>query len=48
MQSGLERDVKKNVKPNIASECWSTVAWCFFLTQYKLLTNIMHSQALTM
>ena len=38
----------KNVKPYIASECWSPVACWLFLTQYEHVTNIMYSQALSM
>ena len=45
---GLKRDVKKIVKPIMMSECWSPLACCLFLTQYKHLTNIMYSQALSM
>ena len=48
MQSGLDCDVKTNVKHNMTSECWSPVACWLYLTQYKYLTNIMYSQALSM
>ena len=42
----LERDVKKNVKPRMMSECWFPVACWLLLAQYKHLTNIMYSHAL--
>ena len=43
----LERDVKKDVNPDITSKCWSLVDCCF-VSQYKHLTCIMYSQALSM
>ena len=39
MYSGLERDVKKTVKPYMTSECWSPVVCCLLSTGYKHLTN---------
>ena len=44
----MERDVNKNVKHNMTSKRWSPVACWLYLTQYKYLTNIMYSQALSM
>ena len=43
----LECDVKKDVQPNMTSECCSPVACWLFLAQYKHLTHIMYSQALS-
>ena len=33
--------------PNMTSECLSQVACCLFLAQFKHLTNIMYSEALS-
>ena len=40
MQPGLKCDVKKDVHPNITSECWSPVVCWLFLAQYKYLMKI--------
>ena len=46
MKSGLERDVKKDVNPNLTSDYWSPVDCCLFLSQYKYLTYMMYSYSL--
>ena len=48
MLSGLECDVKKNFNPNMTSKCWSQVAYWLCLAQYKHVTTIMYSKALSM
>ena len=37
----------KALDPNMTSECLSKVACWFFLAQFKHLTNIMYSEALS-
>ena len=43
---GMSR--QKELTRNMTSECWSPVACWLFLTEYKHLTNIIYSQALSM
>ena len=39
---------KKDINPNMTSDSWSPVACWLFLAQFKHLTNMMYSQALSM
>ena len=48
MESGLKRDVKKDVIPNMTSEYWSPVACWLLFTSYKYLTNMIYSYSLSM